>query len=274
MANPIVKIFGSKHERDVKSLLPFVKEINKFESKVQQLSDEQLRNKTSEFRKRLSDGESLDDILSEAFAVVRETASRTIGMRHFDVQLMGGVVLYQGKIAEMKTGEGKTLAATLPLYLISLKGEGAHLITVNDYLAKRDAMWMGPIYEFLGLKVAYLYHDMPFDERKAAYGADITYGTNNEFGFDYLRDNMADDHANMVQRGHVYAIVDEVDSVLIDEARTLLIISGPAGSASSQYTELKPKILNLVTRQKSIVNRYLKEADDLLAEEIHCSFFW
>jgi preprotein translocase subunit SecA len=266
MANPLVKIFGSKYEKDIKSLLPFVKEINHFESKIQPLSDEQLKNKTPEFRERLSNGETLDDILTEAFAVVRETARRTVGMRHFDVQLMGGVVLYQGTIAEMKTGEGKTLAATLPLYLIGLKGEGAHLVTVNDYLAKRDATWMGPIYEFLGLKVAYLYHDMPFDERKNAYDADITYGTNNEFGFDYLRDNMADDYAHMVQRGHSYAIVDEVDSVLIDEARTPLIISGPAGSASGQYYELKPKIMNLVSRQKSIVNRFLKEAEDLLAK--------
>jgi preprotein translocase subunit SecA len=266
MANPLVKIFGSKYEKDIKSLLPFVKEINNFESKIQHLSDEQLRNKTSEFRERLSNGATLDDILTEAFAVVRETAIRTVGMRHFDVQLMGGVALYQGKIAEMKTGEGKTLAATLPLYLIGLKGEGAHLITVNDYLAKRDATWMGPIYEFLGLKVAYLYHDIPFDERKNAYDADITYGTNNEFGFDYLRDNMADDYANMVQRGHSYAIVDEVDSVLIDEARTPLIISGPAGSASNQYYELKPKITNLVSRQKSIVNRFLKESEDLLSQ--------
>ncbi|MCK4804757.1 MAG: preprotein translocase subunit SecA, partial [Spirochaetes bacterium] len=179
MGNPIVKIFGSKHERDIKSLFPYVKKINDLEQDVKSLSDEQLSQKTGEFKKRLEAGETLEDILYEAFAVVRETSVRTIGMRHFDVQLMGGVVLYQGNIAEMKTGEGKTLAATLPLYLIALEGKGAHLITVNDYLAKRDAAWMGPIYEFLGQKVSYLYHDIPFEERLEAYNADITYGTNN-----------------------------------------------------------------------------------------------
>ena len=267
MGNPIVKIFGSKYERDIKSLLPYVKRINDFEQDVKSLSDEQLSQKTGEFKKRLEAGETLEDILYEAFAVVRETSVRTIGMRHFDVQLMGGVVLYQGNIAEMKTGEGKTLAATLPLYLIALEGKGAHLITVNDYLAKRDAAWMGPIYEFLGQKVSYLYHDIPFEERLEAYNADITYGTNNEFGFDYLRDNMSENKQFMVQRGHHYAIVDEVDSVLIDEARTPLIISGPAGTASSQYYELNAKIANLISRQKSIVNRYLKEAEEYLLKD-------
>lgn len=264
MKNPIVKIFGSKYERDIKRLRPYVEKINSLEKEIKTLSDSELRNKTDEFKARLQAGETLDDLLPEAFAVVREAAVRTIGMRHFDVQLMGGVALYQGKIAEMKTGEGKTLVATLPLYLIALEGKGAHLVTVNDYLAKRDATWMGPIYEFLGLSVAYLYHDMPFEERKKAYQADITYGTNNEFGFDYLRDNMAEDREFIVQRGHHYAIVDEVDSVLIDEARTPLIISGPAESASELYYELNPKIANLVKRQKSIVNRYLKEAEDYL----------
>jgi preprotein translocase subunit SecA len=267
MANPIVKIFGSKYERDLKSLRPYVQKINSLESKIESLADEKLAAKTEEFKERLANGETLDDILIEAYAVVREVARRTIDMRHFDVQLMGGIVLYEGKIAEMKTGEGKTLAATLPLYLIALEGKGAHLITVNDYLAKRDALWMGPIYEFLRLKVRYLYHDMPFEERKEAYEADITYGTNNEFGFDYLRDNMAEDTELMVQRGHYYAIVDEVDSVLIDEARTPLIISGPAGSASELYYELNPKIANLISRQKSIVNQYLKEAEDYLSQE-------
>ncbi len=266
MSNPLVKIFGSKYERDIKSLIPYVEKINSFEPKIKSLSDEKLKNKTSEFKERLSMGETLDDLLPEAFAVVRETACRTIGMRHFDVQLMGGVVLYKGKIAEMKTGEGKTLVATLPLYLIALEEKGTHLVTVNDYLAKRDATWMGPIYEFLGLKVAYLYHDIPFEERKEAYQADITYGTNNEFGFDYLRDNMADDVMFQVQRGHHYAIVDEVDSILIDEARTPLIISGPVESSSDQYFELNPKVANLVSRQKSIVNRYLKEAEDFLSK--------
>jgi len=264
MSNPLVKIFGSKYERDIKSLLPYVEKINSFEEKIKSLSDEKLQNKTAEFKEKLSNGHTLDDLLPEAFAVVREASVRTIGMRHFDVQLMGGVVLYNGKIAEMKTGEGKTLVATLPLYLIALEEKGTHLVTVNDYLAKRDANWMGPIYEFLGLKVAYLYHDIPFEERKAAYQADITYGTNNEFGFDYLRDNMAEDLEFMVQRGHHYAIVDEVDSVLIDEARTPLIISGPTESSSDQYYEQNPKIANLVSRQKSIVNRYLKEAEEIL----------
>ncbi|UCB47424.1 MAG: preprotein translocase subunit SecA [Spirochaetota bacterium] len=267
MANPITKIFGSKGERDLKSLKPYVVKINDLESGLKSLPDEKLAAKTEEFKERLANGETLDDILIEAFAVVREVAIRTIDMRHFDVQLMGGFVLYEGKIAEMKTGEGKTLAATLPLYLIALEGKGAHLITVNDYLAKRDALWMGPIYEFLGLKVRYLYHDMPFEERKEAYQADITYGTNNEFGFDYLRDNMSEDTELMVQRGHYYAIVDEVDSVLIDEARTPLIISGPAGSASELYYELNPKIANLNSRQKSIVNQYLKEAENYLTQE-------
>jgi len=264
MKNPIVKIFGSKNEREIKSLYPLLKKINSLESEISELSDNSLRQKTDEFKKRLESGERLDDLLPEAFAVVRETAKRTINMRHFDVQILGGIVLYEGKIAEMKTGEGKTLVATLPLYLIALEGKGCHLVTVNDYLAKRDARWMGPVYDFLGLKVAYLYHDMSFEERKEAYDADITYGTNNEFGFDYLRDNMADSIEAMVQRGHHYAIVDEVDSVLIDEARTPLIISGPTDSDSSLFYELNPKVKNLAVRQKSIVNRYLKDAEELL----------
>jgi len=267
MASPFVKIFGSKNARDIKALLPYVKKINSFEEEIKSLSDDKLRNKTLEFKERLRNGETLDDILYEAFAVVREASKRSIGLRHFDVQLMGGIVLYHGKIAEMKTGEGKTLVATLPLYLIALEEKGTHLITVNDYLAKRDATWMGPIYEFLGLKVSYLYNDMPIEERKDAYKADITYGTNNEFGFDYLRDNMAEDIEFMVQRGHHYAIVDEVDSVLIDEARTPLIISGPAGTASHLYYDFNPRIANLIKRQKSIVNRYIKEAEDFLLKE-------
>jgi len=267
MKNPIVKIFGSKNEREIKGLFPLLEKVNLLEPEISSLSDDSLKGKTVEFKKRLESGETLEDILPEAFAVVRETAKRTINMRHFDVQIIGGIVLYEGKIAEMKTGEGKTLAATLPLYLIALEEKGCHLVTVNDYLAKRDAHWMGPIYEFLGLKVASLYHDMPFEERKAAYDADITYGTNNEFGFDYLRDNMADSLEAMVQRGHHYAIVDEVDSVLIDEARTPLIISGPTDSDSSLFYELNPKVKNLAVRQKSIVNRYLKDAEELLRQE-------
>jgi preprotein translocase subunit SecA len=246
--------------------MPLTKKIGTLEEEMKGLSDTQLSEKTGLFRERLGQGETLDDILPEAFALVREAARRTVNMRHFDVQIMGGIVLYQGKIAEMKTGEGKTLAATLPLYLIALEGKGAHLITVNDYLAKRDATWMGPIYEILGLTVSYLYHDMPHEERLAAYEADITYGTNNEFGFDYLRDNMTDSKEGMVQRGHHYAIVDEVDSVLIDEARTPLIISGPTDSDSHLYGELNPRIVNLVSRQKSIITRYLKEAEKFLNE--------
>jgi len=265
MFNPVVKIFGSKYQRDVKHLVPSVEKINSFEPKIKPLSDEQLRAKTDEFRGRIANGETIGDLLFEAFAVVREAARRTIAMRHFDVQIMGGIVLYQGRIAEMKTGEGKTLVATLPLYLIALEGKGSHLITVNDYLAKRDATWMGPVYEFLGLKVSFLYHDMPQQERKDAYRADITYGTNNEFGFDYLRDNMAEDRELLVQRGHHFAIVDEVDSILIDEARTPLIISGPTESNSNIFYEINPKISTLVTRQKSIVTSYLKEAEELLA---------
>ncbi|MCK4923551.1 MAG: preprotein translocase subunit SecA [Spirochaetes bacterium] len=266
MKNPIVKMFGSKNERELKSLMPLTRQIGSLEEEMKGLSDEQLREKTDLFRERLAQGETLDDILPEAFTLVREAARRTVDMRHFDVQIMGGIVLYQGKITEMKTGEGKTLVATLPLYLIALEGKGAHLITVNDYLAKRDATWMGPIYELLGLKVTYLYHDMPHDERMAAYDADITYGTNNEFGFDYLRDNMTDSIEGMVQRGHHYAIVDEVDSVLVDEARTPLIISGPTDSDTHLYAEVNPRITNLVSRQKSIVNRYLKEAETFLNE--------
>ena len=264
MKNPIVKVFGSKNERELKALMPLVRTVNGLEEEMKGLSDEQLRAKTDYFREKLAEGATLDDILPESFAVVREAARRTVDMRPFDVQIMGGVVLFQGRIAEMKTGEGKTLVATLPLYLIALEGKGALLVTVNDYLAKRDATWMGPIYELLGLKVSYLYHDMPHDERKAAYEADITYGTNNEFGFDYLRDNMTDSVEGMVQRGHHYAIVDEVDSVLIDEARTPLIISGPTDSDSHLFTEMNPRIANLVSRQKSIVNRYLKEVETFL----------
>ncbi|MCX7975141.1 MAG: preprotein translocase subunit SecA [Candidatus Aminicenantes bacterium] len=238
------KIFGTKNERDLKKLRPFVVAINALEAKIQQLSDAQLQAKTAEFKEKLRQGATVDDILIESFAVVREVARRTINMRHFDVQLMGGVVLHQGKIAEMKTGEGKTLVATLPAYLNALEGKGVHIVTVNDYLARRDAEWMGPIYNFLGLSVGVIQHEMPDAERKKAYLCDITYGTNNEFGFDYLRDNMKFRLEDMVQRGHHYAIVDEVDSILIDEARTPLIISGP----SEESTELYYRIDNFVRR--------------------------
>ncbi|ACK42684.1 MULTISPECIES: preprotein translocase subunit SecA [Dictyoglomus] len=228
------KLFDS-NARTLKKLEEYVKRINALEPEISKLSDEDLKRKTPEFKQRLERGETLDDLLIEAFAVVREVAKRTIGMRHFDVQIMGGIVLHQGKIAEMQTGEGKTLVATLPAYLNALEGKGVHIVTVNDYLAKRDRYWMGPIYEFLGLKVGLLQNDTPILERKKAYMADITYGTNNEFGFDYLRDNIALSPDQLVQRELNYAIVDEVDSILIDEARTPLIISGPAKGESHIY---------------------------------------
>ncbi|MGB9767332.1 MULTISPECIES: preprotein translocase subunit SecA [Dictyoglomus] len=228
------KLFDS-NARTLKKLEEYVKRINALEPEISKLSDEDLKRKTPEFKQRLERGETLDDLLIEAFAVVREVAKRTIGMRHFDVQIMGGIVLHQGKIAEMQTGEGKTLVATLPAYLNALEGKGVHIVTVNDYLAKRDRYWMGPIYEFLGLEVGLLQNDTPILERKKAYMADITYGTNNEFGFDYLRDNIALSPDQLVQRELNYAIVDEVDSILIDEARTPLIISGPAKGESHIY---------------------------------------
>jgi preprotein translocase subunit SecA len=253
MVKLISRVFGDANEKQVKKLLPFVHKINQLEPQIEALSNERLRAKTDEFRERLAKGETLDDILPEAYAVVREAARRTVEMRHFDVQLIGGVALHQGKIAEMKTGEGKTLVATLPLYLNALEGHGAHLITVNDYLAKRDTQWMGPIYDILGLSVGCLQHDSAYlytaekvsdapnmehitpVPRREAYYADITYGTNNEFGFDYLRDNMAVDLERTVQRELHYAIVDEVDNILIDEARTPLIISGPAAESTQTY---------------------------------------
>ncbi|MGC8493235.1 MAG: preprotein translocase subunit SecA [Syntrophobacteraceae bacterium] len=229
------KIFGSQNERTLKKLMPIVAEINSFEPQIQKLSDEELRAKTAEFRQRLEKGEELDDILPEAFAVAREGSVRALGMRPFDVQLIGGIVLHQGKIAEMKTGEGKTLVATMPVYLNALSGKGVHLVTVNDYLAKRDSEWMGKLYNFLGLSVGCIVHGLDDHERQQAYGADITYGTNNEFGFDYLRDNMKFRKEELVQRDLHYAIVDEVDSILIDEARTPLIISGPAEKSTELY---------------------------------------
>jgi preprotein translocase subunit SecA len=246
----LTKIFGTANERVIKKLLPIVAQIGSFEPEMEKLSDEQLRAKTAEFRARIAarvqgvtdpddlyktERAALDEILPEAFAVVREAGWRAVKMRHFDVQLIGGMVLHQGKISEMKTGEGKTLVATLACYLNALAGHGVHVVTVNDYLAKRDAEWMGKIYEFLGLTVGVIVHDLSDDERRAAYGADITYGTNNEFGFDYLRDNMKFEIKDCVQRGHYYAIVDEVDSILIDEARTPLIISGPTDQTTDKY---------------------------------------
>ncbi len=228
-------IFGTKSERDIKKIQPLVERINSFESEIRALSDEQLKSKTEGFRNRLKEGETLDDILPEAFACIREAGKRTVKMRHYDVQLIGGVVLHQGKIAEMKTGEGKTLVATLAAYLNALRGEGVHIVTVNDYLAKRDRFWMGPLFEFMGLSVGHIQHDMSNAERKEMYNCDITYVTNNEVGFDYLRDNMVMSEEDRVMRGRNFAIVDEVDSILIDEARTPLIISGPAEESTDKY---------------------------------------
>ncbi len=240
----IRKVWGTKSEHDLKKLLPLVTQVNDREAAFQALTDDGLRAKTAEFREKLSQGAPLDDILCDAFAAVREASRRTTRMRHFDVQLIGGIVLHQGKIAEMKTGEGKTLVATLPAYLNALGGKGVHIVTVNDYLAKRDTQWMGPIYNLLGLTVGTIQHDLGDAERQQAYGCDITYGTNNEFGFDYLRDNMKFRLADLVQRPFNYAVVDEVDSILIDEARTPLIISGP----TQQTTELFTKVDGLVRR--------------------------
>ncbi|MCC6277817.1 MAG: preprotein translocase subunit SecA [Oligoflexia bacterium] len=229
------KVFGTRNERVLKGLYPRVGRINQLEPEISKLSDAQLQAKTSEFKNRIANGQSLDEILPEAFAVCREAGKRVLGMRHFDVQLIGGMVLHGGNISEMKTGEGKTLVATLPTYLNALSGEGVHVVTVNDYLAKRDSEWMGRLYKWLGLSVGTIVHDLTDQQRKEAYGSDITYGTNNEFGFDYLRDNMKPDLAYYVQRGHGFAIVDEVDSILVDEARTPLIISGPSEESTDKY---------------------------------------
>jgi len=231
----VKKIVGSKNDRELKRLQQAVEKINALEPQIKEMTDAALVAKTVEFRARLEKGETLDDLLNEAFAVVREAAVRVLGMRHFDVQLIGGMVLHSGKIAEMKTGEGKTLMATLPVYLNALAGKGVHVITVNDYLAKRDAEWMGEVYNFLGMEVDCVVHGLNDKERKAAYRADITYGTNNEFGFDYLRDNMKFALEDYVQRDLYYTIVDEVDSILIDEARTPLIISGPSNVTGELY---------------------------------------
>jgi preprotein translocase subunit SecA len=234
----LTKIVGSKNERDLKRMAPIVQRINELEREVSRLSDLELKGRTPKFKERLAAGETLDDLLPEAFATIREASKRTLGMRHFDVQMIGGMVLHQGKISEMKTGEGKTLVATLPAYLNALEDKGVHVVTVNDYLSSRDSEWMGKIYKFLGLTVGCIQHHLTDAERRVSYGADITYGTNNEFGFDYLRDNMKYDLADYVQRGFSFAIVDEVDSILIDEARTPLIISGPAEESTDKYYKI------------------------------------
>lgn len=230
--------FGSKHDRDMKKLAPIVAQINYLETEIKAMSDEELSQQTTKFKERLANGETLDDILPEAFATVREVSVRVMGLRHFDVQMLGGIVLHSGKIAEMKTGEGKTLTSTLAIYLNALAGKGVHVVTVNDYLAKRDANWMTPIYEFLGIKVGIIQHDMDHKLRQEAYNSDITYGTNNEYGFDYLRDNMVSFKEHKVQREHFFAIVDEVDSILVDEARTPLIISGSTDETTDKYFQV------------------------------------
>lgn len=246
----LTRIFGSRNERVLKSLQPTVARINALEAEFQRLDEAALRAKTEEFRRRLADGATLDELLPEAFAAVREAARRTIGLRHFDVQLIGGIVLHMGKIAEMRTGEGKTLVATLPVYLNALTGRGVHVVTVNDYLAKRDARWMGPVYQALGMSVGVVVPGQSHAEKQAAYACDVTYGTNNEFGFDYLRDNMALSKADRVQRGLYYAIVDEVDSILIDEARTPLIISGPAEDTGPLYVRINRLVQKLKRQER------------------------
>src|SRR3954464_6155762 len=240
------KLFGSANDRRIKPYQPRVAAINALEPEIAALSDDALKARTADFRAQLAAGKTLDDILVPAFATVREGAKRTLGQRHFDVQLIGGMVLHEGDIAEMKTGEGKTLVATLPVYLNALAGKGVHVVTVNDYLARRDAEWMGQIYQFLGMSVGVIVHGQDEETKRAQYAADITYGTNNEFGFDYLRDNMKYRLEDMVQRDFCYAIVDEVDSILIDEARTPLIISGPAEDSSDLYRRVDAVVKELV----------------------------
>jgi len=275
MLNLAKQIFGSVNERKVRAMRGAVQRINALEPNYEALSDEALRNKTSEYRHRLARGAKIDDILPEAFATVREAAKRVLGMRHFDTQMMGAMVLHSGKISEMRTGEGKTLVATLPVYLNALESRGVHVITVNDYLAKRDSEWMGQVYRFLGLSVGVIVHGLYDNERRQAYAADVTYGTNNEFGFDYLRDNMKYSLGEMVQRGHRYAIVDEVDSILIDEARTPLIISGPTEDRSDVYKQMDALIpllsaehFELDEKQRSVTYTELgsERIEEMLAE--------
>ncbi len=279
------KLFGSANERRIRSYQPRVDAINALEAEIAALSDDALKARTAEFKKQIADGTSLDDILVPAFATVREAAKRTIGQRHFDVQLIGGMILHEGKIAEMKTGEGKTLVATLAVYLNALAGRGVHVVTVNDYLAKRDAEWMGQIYSFLGLTVGNIVHGLDDEQRKKAYDCDVTYGTNNELGFDYLRDNMKYRMEDMVQRGHIYAIVDEVDSILIDEARTPLIISGPLDDRSEFYNTIdsyipaldkgdyevdeKQRTVTLTEAGMEKLEQRLRAADELKGESLY-----
>src|SRR4249920_1158598 len=278
-------LFGTANDRVVKGFDKPVAKINALEPELAKLSDEQLRARTVEFRERLAKGETLDDLLVEAFAIVREAAKRTLGQRHFDVQLIGGMVLHEGDIAEMKTGEGKTLVATLSFYLNALAGKGVHVVTVNDYLARRDSAWMGEIYSFLGMTTGVIVHGLDDAERKASYACDITYGTNNEYGFDYLRDNMKYRLEDMVQRGHFFAIVDEVDSILIDEARTPLIISGPLDDRSDFYNTIdafipgldkpdyevdeKQRTVNMTEAGMEKMETMLREAGQLKSDHLY-----
>ncbi len=261
----IKKIVGTRNDREIKRIQAIVEEINDWENKIKPLTDGELKGKTQEFKSRILEGASLDDILPEAFAVVREASWRTLGMRHFDAQMIGGVVLHEGKIAEMKTGEGKTLMATLPVYLNALEGKGVHVVTVNDYLATRDSEWMGTVYKFLGLSVGMIYHDIPEEERKAAYNCDVLYGTNNEFGFDYLRDNMKFSKEQMVQRDLNFGIIDEVDNILIDEARTPLIISGPAEESTDKYYKVNKLVPSLKKEKHYTIDEKARTAS--LTEE-------
>ena len=256
----IKALFGNYSEKEIKRIKPIQAKVLELDEEYQKLTDDELRHKTDEFKERLNAGETLDDIMPEAFAACREAASRVLGMKHFPVQIIGGIILHQGRIAEMKTGEGKTLVATLPAYLNALSGKGVHIVTVNDYLAKRDSEWMGKLYRFMGLTVGLIVHGMDHDEKKAAYDADITYCTNNELGFDYLRDNMVIYKEQKVQRGHNFAIVDEVDSILIDEARTPLIISGQSDKSTDLYTKADRFALSLKMVR-------VKEMDDKESDE-------
>ena len=265
MLNIVKKILGSSNDREIKRIMPLVEEINKLEESIKKLKDDDFKKRTEILQEKLKDGTEPEKILPEAFALVREAAKRTINMRHFDVQLIGGIVLYQGKIAEMATGEGKTLVATLPAYLNALQYKSVHIVTVNDYLAKRDRFWMGPVYEFLGLKVGLIQHDMNTKQRKEAYQSNIVYGTNNEFGFDYLRDNMSIHEADIVQEKHDYAIIDEVDSILVDEARTPLIISGPTEESTKKYFQIDKLVYHLKEEDDYKINE--KERTIFLTEK-------
>ena len=273
--NIIQKIFGTHSQNELKRVYPIADAVMALDEDMQRLSDEELKAKTKEFKDRLENGETLDDILPEAYAVVREAASRVLGMKHYRVQIIGGIILHQGRIAEMKTGEGKTLVATLPSYLNALEGKGVHVVTVNDYLAKRDAEWMGQVHEFLGLTVGVVLNSMDNDERRAAYDCDITYVTNNELGFDYLRDNMVIYKEQLVQRGLNYALIDEVDSVLIDEARTPLIISGQSEKSTKLYEACDILARQLergeasgeFTKMNAIMGEDIEETGDFIVNE-------